>query len=46
MLQSFSSTRNMDSKCPRGNKKKDEKDSNGKNKFTDSIFADTSSGKQ
>ena len=45
MLQSSSSTREMDSRCPRGNRKKDEKDS-GKNKSTDSTSADTSSGKQ
>ena len=45
MLQSSSSTRDMDSRCPRGNRKKDKKDS-GKNKSTNSAFADTSSGKQ
>ena len=38
----------MDSRCPQGNRpaKKEEKDSSGKNKSTDSVFADTSSGKQ
>ena len=36
----------MDSRCLQGNKKKDEKDFDGKNKFTDSTFADTSSRKQ
>ena len=48
MLQSSSSTRNMDSRCPRGNKpgKKKEKDSDGKNKSIDSTFANISSGKQ
>ena len=47
MLQSSSSTREMDSRCPQGNRpaKKEENDS-GKNKFTDSALADTSSGKQ
>ena len=48
LLQSSSSTRNMDSRCPWGNRpvKKDEKDSGGKNKFTDSASTDTSSEKQ
>ena len=48
MLQSSPSTRNMDSRCPRGNKpaKKKERDSNRKNKSTNSPPADTSSGKQ
>ena len=48
MLQSSASTRDMDSRCPRGNRptKKEEKDSNRKNKSTDSPSADTSSGKQ
>ena len=46
MLQSFSSTQNMDARCPRGNRKKDEKDSSGKNKSIDSASADKSSGKQ
>ena len=35
----------MDSKCPQRNRKKDEKDS-GKNKSTNSAFADIPSGKQ
>ena len=45
-LQSPASTRDMDSRCPRGNRaaKREEKDS--KNKSTDSTPADTSSGKQ
>ena len=48
LLQSPASTRNMDLRCPQGNRptKKKEKDSGGKNKSTDSIPADTSSGKQ
>ena len=48
MLQSFSITRNIYSKCPRGNRpaRKEEKDSGGKNKSTDSAPANTSSGKQ
>ena len=48
MLQSSASTRDMDSRCPRGNRpaRKEEKDSGGKNKSTDSASADTSSGKQ
>ena len=48
MLQSSSSTHDMDSRCPRGNKpaKKEEKNSSRKNKSTDSSSADTSSGKQ
>ena len=46
MLQSSSSTREMDSRCLQGNKpaKKKEKDSQ-KNKSTDSAPANTSSGK-
>ena len=38
----------MDSRCPQGNKaaRKEEKDSSKKNKSTDSVPADTSSGKQ
>ena len=48
LLQSSASTRDMDSRCSRGNKpaRKEEKDSSGKNKSTDSIPADTSSEKQ
>ena len=48
MLQSSTSTCDMDSRCPRGNRptKKEEKNSSGKIKSTDSPFADTSSGKQ
>ena len=48
LLQSSSSIRNMDSRCPRGNRpaRKEEKDSGGKNKSTDSPSADTPSGKQ
>ena len=48
MLQSFSTTRNMDSRSPRGIRpaRKEEKDSGGKNKSTNSAFANTSSGKQ
>ena len=48
MLQSSASTRDMDSRCPRGNRpaRKEEKDSSGKNKSTDSPSADTSSRKQ
>ena len=48
MLQSSASTRDMDSRCPRRNRpaKKEEKDSSGKNKSTDSPSVDTSSGKQ
>ena len=47
-LQSSSITRNIDSRCPQGNKpaKKEEKDLGRKNKSTDSPSADTSSGKQ
>ena len=46
LLQSSASTRDMDSRCPRGNRpaRKEEKDS--KNKSADSASADTSSGKQ
>ena len=38
----------MDLRYPRGNKpaRKEERDSGGKNKSTDSVFADTSSEKQ
>ena len=48
LLQSSASTRDMDSRCPRGNRptRKEKKDSSGKNKSTDSVPADTSSGKQ
>ena len=48
MLQSSASTRDMDLRCPRGNRpaKKEDRDSIGKNKSTDSPSADTSSGKQ
>ena len=46
MLQSSSSTRDMDSRCLRGNTKKDEKDSGGKNKSINSTSVDTSSRKQ
>ena len=48
LLQSFSSICDMDSRCPRGNRpvRKEEKDSGGKNKSTDSLSADTSSRKQ
>ena len=48
MLQSSASTRDMDSRCPRGNRpaKREDKDFSGKNKSTDSPSADTSSGKQ
>ena len=48
MLQSSSSIRDIDSRCPRGNKpvKKEEMDSGRNNKSTGSPFADTSSGKQ
>ena len=48
MLQSSSSIRDIDSKCSRGNKpaKKEEKDSDRKNKSTDSPSTDTSNGKQ
>ena len=46
MLQSSFSTRDMDSKCPQRNRKKDKKDSGGKNKSINSTFADTFSGKQ
>ena len=47
LLQSSASTCNMNSGCLQGNRpaKRDEKDSGEKNKSTDSIFADTSSGK-
>ena len=46
LLQSPASTRDIDSRCPQGNKstKKEEKDS--KNKSTDSTPTDTSSRKQ
>ena len=48
MLQSSASIRDIDSRCPRGNRpaKKEDKNSSGKNKSTDSPSADTSSGKQ
>ena len=48
LLQSSTSTCNMNSRCPQGNRpiKKDKKDSGGKNKSTDSASANTSSGKQ
>ena len=48
MLQSSASTRDMDLRCPRGNRpaKKEAKDSSGKNKSTDSPSADTSRRKQ
>ena len=48
LLQLSFSTRNIDSRCFRGNKpaRKKEKDSDRKNKSNDSIPADTSSGKQ
>ena len=48
LLQSSASTRDMDSRCPQGNRpaKKEEKNFGGKNKSTDSISADISSGKQ
>ena len=48
MLQSFASTRDIDSRCPRGNRptKKKEMDFGGKNKSIDSTPADTSGGKQ
>ena len=48
MLQSSSSTHNMDSRYLRRNSptKKEEKDSDGKNKSTNSPSANTSSGKQ
>ena len=47
LLQSSASICDMDSRCPRGNRpaRKEEKDSGGKNKSTDSPSADTSSGK-
>ena len=45
MLQSSSSTRNMDSRYSRGNRKKDKKDFDRKNKSTDSISANISSEK-
>ena len=47
ILQSSSSTRNMDLRCFRGNKpaKKEEKNSDKKNKSTNSAPADTSSWK-
>ena len=48
ILQSFSITRDIDSRWPRRNRpiRKEEKDSGGKNKSTNSAPADTSSGKQ
>ena len=44
MFQSSVSTRNMDSRCPKGNRpaRKEKKDSNEKNKSIDSPSADTS----
>ena len=47
-LQSSASTRDMDSRCSRGNRpaKKEEKNSSEKNKSTNSSSADTFSGKQ
>ena len=47
-LQSPASTRDIDSRCLWGNRpaKREEKDSDGKNKSIDSTPADTSSGKQ
>ena len=47
LLQSSSSTRDINSRCLRGNRpaKKEEKDSGGQNKSTNSAPADTSSGK-
>ena len=47
MLQSSSSTREIDSRCPQGNRsaKKEEKDFE-KNKYTNSAPSDISSGKQ
>ena len=46
MLQSSLSTCDIDSKCFQGKQKKDKKDSVRKNKSTDSVPADTFSGKQ
>ena len=46
MLQSFASTWDVDLKYLQGNRKKDEKDSSGKNKSTNSVSADTSRRKQ
>ena len=48
MLQLSSSARNMDLKCPQGNRptEKEEKDSGRKNRSIDSAFVDTSSGKR
>ena len=48
LLQSFGNTRDIDSRYPQGNRltKKEEKDFDGKNKSTDSISTNTSSGKQ
>ena len=47
-LQSPASTRDMESRCPQGSRlaKREEKDSGGKNKSTNSTPVDTSSGKQ
>ena len=48
LLQSPANTRDMDSRCSQGNNpaKKEEKDSGGKNKSTNSVLADIFSGKQ
>ena len=48
ILQSSASTHDIDSRCLRGNRpaQKEEKDSSGKIKSTNSPSADTSSGKQ
>ena len=46
MLQSSSSTRNIDSMCSQRNRKKDKKDFGRKNKSINSVSADTSSEKQ
>ena len=48
LLQSFFSTHDIDLRRSRGNRaaKKEEKDSDGKNKSINSIFADIFSGKQ
>ena len=46
MLQSSSNTRDMDSRYPQENRKKDKKDFGGKNKSTNFPSANISSGKQ
>ena len=48
LLQSSISIRDIDSKCPQRNRpaKREEKDSGRKNKSTNSVPANTSSGKQ